>query len=185
MIRWRGRAPDRRGGRIVAVIECVLNQNARAAGAARFPAMNAAVLDILRAYDVGIVQMPCPEMACLGLGRQRPPGVSLRAALEAPEERRCCRFLAEATAERIDAYCKGGVAVLAVLGGDVASPGCAVHLAQNGMTVTERSGVFIQELCGALLRRKLEIAFRGLRESDPAAFEEDLAWLHATVAARQ
>jgi predicted secreted protein len=63
-----GFAPrDRRSRRIVAVIECVLNQNARDAGAASYPALNKAILTLCMRYDVGIVQIPCPEMRFLGL----------------------------------------------------------------------------------------------------------------------
>jgi predicted secreted protein len=76
------RAVDGRGRRLIAVIECVLNQNARDTDSANFPAMNWALLNLCREYDVGIVQMPCPEIACLGFDRARSPGQSIRQALD-------------------------------------------------------------------------------------------------------
>jgi hypothetical protein len=48
--------------RIVAVIQYVLNQNARAPGAAVFPGMDTKIIDVLKKHEVGVLQMPCPEM---------------------------------------------------------------------------------------------------------------------------
>jgi predicted secreted protein len=52
----------------------MLNQNAHDAGAARVAAMAWSVVHIGHEHRVGIVQMPCPEVACLGLARARPIG---------------------------------------------------------------------------------------------------------------
>jgi hypothetical protein len=60
--------------RAEAVIDCMLNQNAHDAGAARVAAMAWRVVHIGHEHRVGIVQMPCPEVACLGLARARPIG---------------------------------------------------------------------------------------------------------------
>jgi hypothetical protein len=43
---------DQRSQRLVAVIECALNQNARDAGAASYPALNKALLTLCMRYDV-------------------------------------------------------------------------------------------------------------------------------------
>ena len=72
-------APDDVRGRcFVAVIDCILNQNARDAGAARFPAMNFELLRLCHENQVGILQMPCPELAALGFNRSRAPGKTIR-----------------------------------------------------------------------------------------------------------
>lgn len=72
-------APDDVRGRcFVAVIDCILNQNARDAGAARFPAMNFELLRLCHENQVGILQMPCPEIAALGFNRSRAPGKTIR-----------------------------------------------------------------------------------------------------------
>jgi predicted secreted protein len=172
-----GRSPptDMRGRKVVALIECHLNQNARDAGAARSAAVNDALLEVLRAAQVGLLQIPCPEMFDLGLARERPQGTRIRDALRPGR----CRELARQVADRIEEYASNDVAVLAVVGGDVESPGCAVHPAGEGLG--PRSGVFMLELRNELEDRGLAIPFRGLRESDPAALEEDLRWLAARV----
>ena len=70
------RPSDKRGKRMVFVIECILNQNSRDIGAANYKAMNFKVIKLCMKYHVGMVQIPCPEMICLGFGRERKPGQS-------------------------------------------------------------------------------------------------------------
>jgi predicted secreted protein len=66
-------------------------------------------------------------MYCLGLARKRPKGVSLRDAMTRPDSRAKCRDLGREVVDRIEDYIRNGVSVIAVLGGDDESPGCAVH----------------------------------------------------------
>lgn len=163
---------------MVVVIECILNQNARDQGAACHPASNRAALDLLANAQVGMMQIPCPEMACLGIDRRRAAGQSLRQALEAPQPSACCRRLAEATAERIQGYCDRGYQVPAILGGNPQSPGCAVHPTDESRTrLDARSGVFMLALATALEQRGLAIPFRGLRDADAVQLDADLDWL--------
>jgi predicted secreted protein len=175
------RVQDARGRRLIAVIECVLNQNARDAGAAKSPAMVGDVVRLCEEHGVGLLQMPCPEIACLGLSRTRPGGRSIHAALDTPEgHERCARMAAE-VADRIEEYTRHGCRVLAILGGNAASPGCAVHVAEGGLLPT--SGVFLRELETSLRGRRIEIPFRGVRDNDPALLAEDLAWLRGLFSA--
>ncbi len=164
---------------MVAVIECVLNQNARDAGAANFAAMAWDVVHLCHEHGVGLVQLPCPEIACLGPARKRPAGVSLRAAIDTPEGRQCCAQLSADAADRLQGYVDAGYSVLAVLGGNPQSPGCAVH--QDAAGLTPASGVLMIELQAELRRRGLEIPFRGLRDSDAAAWAQDLQWLEQSL----
>ncbi|HEX6850938.1 MAG TPA: hypothetical protein VF139_05985 [Candidatus Polarisedimenticolaceae bacterium] len=171
---------DGRGRRLIAVIECILNQNARDAGAADSPALNAEVVLLCRDHDVGLLQMPCPEIAFLGLKRTRPKGESIRAALDTPAGRRCCGNLAREVADRIEAYAREGCEVLALLGGNPGSPGCAVH--EDGSGLRPESGVLMRELRAELRRRSIEIPFRGMRDHDPASHAEDVEWLRGVLA---
>ena len=166
---------DARSGRVVAVIECILNQNARDRGAARFPALNEAVLRLCADHQVGIVQIPCPEMQCLGFQRRRPPGTSIRQALDTPAGRECCRQLGQRIADQLLDYTDNGVRVLAILGGNAQSPGCAVNADATGPSST--SGVLMQELERALRERNLQIPFRGIRDAEADRLREDLLWL--------
>ena len=166
---------DARGHRFVAVIACALNQNARDAGTARFPAMNFALLQLCHQHGVGVLQMPCPEIATLGFARQRPPGQSLREAMASETGRGSCCTLARDVANSIEAYTAHGCELLAVLGGNPLSPGCAVHPGEDGLHA--ESGVFMLALQTELRRRGSNAAFRGIRDHDPELLREDLAWL--------
>lgn len=169
---------DSRSGRLVFLIECLLNQNARDRGAAESPAITQEVVDLLSDAEIGIVQIPCPEIACLGFDRDRQTGRTIRQALEIPSAAKCCRQLAVTTADRIQCYVEQGFEVLAVLGGNEESPGCAVHTNTADETqLTEQSGVFMRELAAELARRGHQIEFHGMRDAESSLLREDLEWL--------
>lgn len=183
--RWRKqeRIHDRRKGRLVFLIKCLSNQNARDPGAAESPAMTDALIKLLNRSGIGIAQIPCPELACLGCQRQRPQGISVRQALAAPRPAARCRELAIATAERIECYISQGYEVLAVLGGNEQSPGCAVHgVTPDNAQLTERSGIFMQALGQELSDRGLAVSFCGMRDATPELLREDLDWLRNRIA---
>ncbi len=172
----RGRPrDDARARRVVAVIECVLNQNARDPGAATSAALNPGVLQLCRDHAAGIVQIPCPEAHCLGLSRKRPAGTSIREALDTDAGRRGCRTIGADIAQRLQAYADDGCAVLAVIGGNEHSPGCAVHHGADALTAD--SGLLMRELQTELRQRGLDPPFVAMRDADPAALHDDLAQL--------
>lgn len=170
---------DARGRRLVAVIDCMLNQNARDAGAASFEAMSWDVLSLCREHGVGVLQMPCPEIACLGHARARPPGQSIRQALDTASGRQGCARLGAEMADRLQAYVNAGCRVEAVLGGNPQSPGCAVH--HGDQALAAESGIFMLALQAELRGRGLEIPFHGMRDADPQLFAQDLQWLRGVL----
>lgn len=174
----RGRTPDDiRGRRFVAVIDCILNQNARDAGAARFPAMNFELLRLCHEHRVGILQMPCPEIAALGCRRARAPGQTIRDALDSEAGRQRCAEIATEVVDRIEAYRAQAYVLLAVLGGNPQSPGCAVHADDSGLSDT--SGVFMKELQAEFKKRNLDATFKAMRDHDPELLAQDLQWFQA------
>ncbi len=185
--RWLGGAagvapePDLRSRRMVVVIECILNQNVRDPGAASFAAMNEGVVMRCAQQRVGIVQMPCPEVACLGPARRRGRGQSIRDALDTPAGRAICARLADDTIRRLGEYRAQGHEVLAVLGGNAESPGCAV--VADGDALAPRSGLLMRALAEGFAQRGIDVPFRGIRDADAASLAEDLAWLDALLQA--
>lgn len=175
---FRATRGDARGKRFVAVIECILNQNARDRGAAIYPSVNAAVLELCARHGVGLLQMPCPEIRALGPNRERPAGTRIRDSLESEPGRQCCRAISDEVVARVSAYQEQGVELLAILGGNPESPGCAVHPAPSGEGCLDaRSGILMQELERALASASIQAPFRGIRDSSPALLAEDLRWL--------
>jgi predicted secreted protein len=175
---------DCRSGRLVFLIECLINQNARDMGAATCPAVNRQVVELLLQNDVGMAQIPCPEMTCLGFKRTRPAGMSIRSALDRPDAQDYCHMLARQTADRIESYRSHGVVVLAILGGNEESPGCAVH-SDAAITLPgdlrPESGVFTQALATELAHRGIIVPFRGMRDANAKLFVQDLEWLRTLL----
>ena len=89
--------------------------------------------------------------------------------------RQTCAEIGVGVAERIETYVHSGYRVLAVLGGNPQSPGCAVH--HDGGALLPPSGVLMIELQAELRRRGLEIPFRGMRDGNADLLAEDLHWL--------
>ena len=183
LTRLRPAREDARGKRFVAVIECLLNQNARDRDTAAYPALNSAVLALCEKHGVGLLQIPCPEIRLLGLNRDRPPGASIRACLETGEGQRCCREISEEIVVRMRAYLDQGVELLAVLGGNPESPGCAVHASASvcisapEQVLDARSGILMQTLAEAMQAASIRAPLRGIRDYRPDLLEADLRWL--------
>ena len=174
---------DNRSTRLVAVIECIMNQNARDAGVATFPAINWPILSLCNEYNVGLIQMPCPEISFLGSERKRQPGQSIREALDTCEGRNCCRKISIDIVDRIEDYTNQGYQILSILGGNPKSPGCAIHCEDGNLL--PNSGVFMKELQGELNKRCIEIPFKGIRDSDPELFAQDIEWVRKNFSIRQ
>ena len=60
---------DGRSKKVIFLAHCLLNQNAISDGTAVYPAAFQELVQLLLDHEVGIVQMPCPELCCLGLDR--------------------------------------------------------------------------------------------------------------------
>ena len=177
---WRFRKPcDHSSHRFVVVIDCILNQNARDLGAVTYPSMNKALVELCMQHDVGLFQIPCPEMAFLGFERKRAPGQSIREALDTQEGRDCCRRLSVDLTNRIEDLINNKNKIVAVLGGNPESPGCAIHMVFSGRNrfMAENSGVFMKVFYQELCLRNIEVPFRGMRDCRPGWIKKDLAWL--------
>ncbi|WP_291994682.1 hypothetical protein [Candidatus Accumulibacter sp. ACC003] len=173
---------DQRSRRLVAVIECALNQNARDAGAASYPAVNKALLTLCMRYDVGVVQIPCPEMRFMGLSRERPPGKSIREVLDTAAGCQCCLAISLELVSTLRDYQNNHCRLLAILGGNSQSPGCAVHVqcdtADPGRLAAP-SGVLMRILQEELRKQGIDVPFKGMRDCDQDLLQQDLRWLEA------
>lgn len=173
-------AGDHRSGRLVAVIECILNQNARERGAATYPASNQAVVQLCLHYDIGLLQIPCPEMKCLGWRWERPVGITLRACLDTAAGWHCCQTLSREVVDRLQDSLQNGYRLLAILGGNPESPGCAVHHEQDQQgqkRLADQSGILMRALQAELRNRALEIPFVEIRDYRPELLRDDVAKL--------
>jgi predicted secreted protein len=127
--------------------------------------------------------MPCPEISFLGSERKRQPGQSIRDALDTCEGRSCCRKVSMGIVDRIEDYTNQGYQIVAILGGNPKSPGCAIHYENSNLLAN--SGVFMKELKGELQKRDIDIPFKGIRDSDPEMFAKDIEWVRNIFSKRQ
>lgn len=167
---------DARSQRIVFVAHCVLNQNAISDGTADFPGADEAVVRRLLEAGVGIVQLPCPELNCLGLDRGNPDGASspvtventrIRNAMGAAAPERILGTLVEQVVFQVEQYHRHGFRVLGLIGID-RSPSCGVNTTSRLDQEEPGRGVFIELLRRALADRGLHLDMTGIKASQPA-----------------
>lgn len=161
---------DKRGRKIVVVAHCVLNQNSRVQGIAYYAGMINEIVDVLRKFEVGVIQMPCPELTYAGLLR---PSQS-REQYDTPTFRRHCRQIASFTVDQIEEYVRNGFKVLAILGVE-GSPTCGVEPPVHGGNL----GLLMEELQFELKKRKVEVRMKSVSHTNAG---EEAAWLEKILA---
>jgi predicted secreted protein len=65
---------DNRSKKLIVVAHCIVNQNSISDGTADFSSQFAEIIEPLMENKIGIIQLPCPELLCLGLDRQDKAG---------------------------------------------------------------------------------------------------------------
>ena len=153
---------DGRSRKVILVPHCALNQNARVAGAAERPAAVVELITGLLEREIGIVQMPCPELCAFGMDRAH---VKVELELRSPAGRELCRRLAQEQVETIQSYRAGGIRVLGILGKN-GSPSCGVEESWNA-GVCPGSGAFMEALADTLREQGIRIGMTGIRDSEP------------------
>lgn len=152
---WSG---DIRSGKVIFIAHCILNQNARIADAADFPAIFDPLLDYFQKAQVGVIQIACPELYCLGLGR-----FSVREGLEHPSGMKRLQRLIDDLIFTIQEYLFQGFEVVGIIGKN-GSPSCGVTRTWNGHEQCDGQGVFIRELKKKLILMKIDIPVIGVAD---------------------
>ena len=161
---------DQRGKKVILVLHCLLNQNARIDGCSYFPgAMGEAARAVIDS-GVGVIQMPCPELQCLGLdrsGRMRDGAdIGIREALIEEKGHTTCRDLVRQVIADVKDYQKHGFQVIGVVGND-GSPACGVditHYVDRGEG--PGPGAFMIVLREELTKCGLDLPFVALRDHE-------------------
>jgi len=174
---------DKRNRKIVVIAHCILNQNSRVLGIAYYPAMINEILDVLRKYEVGIIQMPCPELTYAGLLRWS----QTKEQYDTLAFRRHCRQIASGIADQVEEYSRNDFKVFAILGVD-GSPTCGVDETPTGYKggylpksvpikeakFTKAPGILIEELQSKLKERKVAVPMKGVGHTRAS---QDASWL--------
>ncbi|MBX5328862.1 MAG: hypothetical protein QHH18_04920 [Candidatus Bathyarchaeota archaeon] len=145
---------DNRSGKIVLVAHCILNQNSRVFGLAERSSAITEIVDFLIRKDLGVIQLPCPELTYAGMSR--PPKTKEQYLTTTFREH--CKKIAEDIAEQIQEYEKCRIKLKLVLG-VAGSPSCNVA----GDLKVEDFGILMEELHHALSKRGISAPFYGIR----------------------
>lgn len=167
---------DGRSQKVAFLAHCLLNQNAISDGTAVRPAGFPEMLSYLLEHGVGIVQMPCPELLCLGLDRGDPQGAERpvvventrirRAMAQAEASRRLARLVADTMAQLLE-YRRYGFQVVGILGAN-RSPCCGVDTTSQDDQEVPGMGVFLEALSRRLEEVGWQIPMVGFRGTDDA-----------------
>lgn len=143
----KGVVKDKRSGKLALVAHCILNQNSRVFGLAEKAGMINEIVRFFMRNNVGVVQMPCPELVYAGLSR----APKTREQYDNLRFRKTCRKIAEQLAEQISEYRRQKIKLKVVIGVD-GSPSCGVR----------DSGILIEELRLALDKIGISAPFYGV-----------------------
>lgn len=164
---------DERSRRVVFVSHCILNSNTRADGHAGVPGVNRRVMELLMRMGVGVVQMPCPEMMCLGLDRgdrkggERPVLVEntrIREGLKSNSATAMLDGMVDQVIAQVEQYLKHGFHILGIVGVN-RSPSCGVETTTVDNEEVKGEGVFIDRLRKALEGKGVHLGFVGTKIS--------------------
>ncbi len=167
---------DIRSKRVMFVAHCVLNQNSISDGTADYPSAHVDVIRTLLDAQVGIVQMPCPELCCLGLDRGNIYGAESPVVVEntrirkeiqkAPASARL-NALVDQVMLQIEEYHKYGFTILGIVGIN-RSPCCGVDTTSDHDKEIKGQGVFIAAIQEALAAKDLSIPVLGIKSTTDA-----------------
>ena len=154
---------DERGGKLVVVAHCILNQNARVLSLADYPAVIDEVVDVFRKHDIGLVQLPCPELTYAGA--QRP--TKTKEEYDTPKYRKHCRQIVLSVAKQLEEFAENNVRIVALLGVE-GSPSCGIG------DSADKTGILIEALASELEKRRLKVPMHAI---NPSRIADDVKWL--------
>lgn len=169
---------DQRSKRIVLVSHCILNQNSISDGTADFPGTNASIVKLLMESNVGIIQLPCPELSCLGLDRGDVHGgerdvivenTRIRRQMETERSTEIIQHLVDQILFQIKEYIKNGFSILGIIGIN-RSPSCGIQTTSKNNQEVIGEGVFMERLKQELGKNGIHLDMVGIKalETDAA-----------------
>ncbi|MCK4327866.1 MAG: DUF523 domain-containing protein [Candidatus Diapherotrites archaeon] len=165
---------DERSKQIVLVSHCILNQNSISDGTADYPAAINEIVELLLKSNIGVIQMPCPELLCIGLDRGNIHGCEepvvventrIRSSLNSPSSTQTIKTLVKQLVYQIEEYSQNGFTVLGLIGIN-RSPSCGVNTTSMNNREVDGEGVFIKALREELEKKDVHIKMVGIKASE-------------------
>jgi predicted secreted protein len=183
---------DQRSKKVIMLSHCLLNQNSISDGTADFPSQFTEIIAFLMANGIGLIQLPCPELLCLGLDRSDPHGAKrplldentrIRDLMSEPGNVQLLHQKAEELVIHIQEYRKYGFQVLGVIGVD-RSPSCGIETTSKHGAEEQGKGVFMEILSETLAKQGITIRMIGTKTSEKETSLEKIRqfvhqWAHA------
>lgn len=166
---------DKRSKSIIILAHCIINQNAKSDGTASYGGTITELVDLLNSTDIGIVQMPCPELHCLGLDRgdvrggMRPvieENSRIRNMIKQERNLKMIECLIHSVVYQIEEYLKNGFEIKGIVGIN-RSPSCGVETTSMDNKEIEGQGVFIKELQKQIAKKEFQIPIVGIKVFEP------------------
>ncbi len=164
---------DNRSRKLVVVAHCLLNQNSISDGTADFPGQFKEVVELLMENEVGLIQLPCPELSCLGLDRQDRAGAQrdllsentrIRGLMQEPQNISKLRAKAEDIVTQLEEYQRYGFQILGLVGIN-RSPSCGVETTTQNAREEQGQGVFVEVLEEKLRQKGIALEMIGIKTS--------------------
>ncbi|MCR1899935.1 hypothetical protein NSA47_13240 [Irregularibacter muris] len=177
----------KRSRKIILLCHCLLNANSKVEGLSQYKGIFKEVIDIIGEKNIGVIQLPCPEMVIYGIKRWG----HVKEQFDTLFYRSNCRKMLESIIGQVKSYIDTGYEIVGVIGID-GSPSCGVKVTCSGdwenddsskddITHTlkdakeiKSSGVFIEELREYLRQYHIQIPFIGINEKDVYSSLKDI-----------
>jgi len=156
---------------------CILNGNAKVQGLCNYPSSITDVINILLENEIGIIQLPCPEMMTYGVKRWG----HVREQFDTAYFRNECQQIMMPIINQLKDYTKNGYQIVGVIGVD-GSPSCGVNKSCSGawggeifgdedildrikrMEFVSKRGIFMEEIKELLDKNNISIPFAAVDE---------------------
>ncbi len=165
---------DNRSKKVILVSHCLLNQNSISDGTADLPSQFDEVIDFIRDNRIGIIQLPCPELLCLGLDRRDSHGskrellsenTRIRYLMNETQNIRDLESHARQIAKQIEEYRRYGFQVIGLIGIN-RSPSCGIETTSMDNREEHGKGVFMQVIEETLDKEGLKLEMTGVKTSE-------------------
>ncbi len=165
---------DNRSKKLVITSHCLLNQNSISDGTADLPSQFTGIIQLLMSQNIGIIQLPCPELLCLGLDRQDKEGANrellqensrIRNLLQQKKCRKLLQTKAEELAYQIEQYLHYDFKIFGIIGVN-RSPSCGIETTSLDGAEQPGKGVFMEIIFAELQKRNLSIKMLGTKTGD-------------------
>jgi predicted secreted protein len=169
----------KRNKKIILICHCIINSNSKVEGLSQYGGIFKEFVNLIAEKDIGIIQLPCPEMIVYGIKRWG----HVKEQFDTLFYREQCREMLRPIVQQTKSYIDAGYEILGVVGID-GSPSCGVNHTCSGefrgeisnndelesiletLKEVKGSGVFMEELKSYLEEVGIKIPFTAINEND-------------------